>query len=285
MSVCIGLCVYKNEFGLPYIFKNIERIQTIFPEKKIEIIVAYDESPDCSLGFLLSKLDLFHIHILKNYNTETYMFHNGYIANARNQILKHIRENIPETKYLIMMDSNEYACVGDIQLDILKEVLEPEREKEWDSVSFDREAGYYDYWALSFDPFIYSFLHTDNSDLILEKMKTNLKIEFENAREKKAFVKVYSAFNGFSVYKWSIFQDCKYSIDIDLSLFPENTLEKQVDETDVKLIPVFNNAYDCEHRHFHLQAIREKKARIRIYPKSLFAKFTGEKKKNCRGPC
>jgi hypothetical protein len=114
-------------------------------------------------------------------------------------------------------------------------------------------------------------------------MKTNLKKELENAREKKALVNVYSAFNGFAVYKWSVFKDCNYSIDIDLSLFPENTLEKQVDETGVKLMPV--NAYDCEHRHFHLQAIHTKNARIRIYPKSLFAKFQGEKKKNCRGPC
>ena len=102
MTVCIGLCVYKNEFGLPYIFKNIERIQTIFPEQKIEIIVAYEESADCSLGFLLSKLDFFHIHILKNYNTEKYMFHNGYIANARNQILEFIREKFPLTNYLII---------------------------------------------------------------------------------------------------------------------------------------------------------------------------------------
>ena len=49
MTVCIGLCVYNNGFGLPYIFNNIERIQTLFTEK-INIIVAYDESHDNSLG-------------------------------------------------------------------------------------------------------------------------------------------------------------------------------------------------------------------------------------------
>ena len=96
MSVCIGLCVYKNEFGLPYIFKNIERIQTLFPEKKIQIIVAFDESPDCSLGFLLSKLDLFHIHIMKNIKQKSNLRVEN-ISNSRNLILDYIRENISET--------------------------------------------------------------------------------------------------------------------------------------------------------------------------------------------
>jgi len=281
MSVCIGLCVYNNGFGLPYVFQNIEKIQTIFPEKKVQIVIAYDESPDNSLGFLLSKLDLFNIHILKNDNTKTYMFHNGYITNARNQILKYIRENIPDTEYLMMMDSNEYACVGDICVDVLREVFI--RENEWDAVSFDREAGYYDYWALSFDPFIYSFFHTDNSEIVVEKMKTEFKIQMETAKDKNTFLNVYSAFNGFAIYKWSVFKECEYSIDINLSLFPYKILEKQVDETGVKLLPT--NAYDCEHRHFHLQAIHTNNAKIRIYPKSIFAKFTGEKKKGCRGPC
>lgn len=196
MSICIGLCVYKNEFGLPFIFKNIERIQTLFPEKKIQIVVAYEESADCSLGILISKLSDFDIHILKNYNTEKYMVHYKYIANARNQILHFIRENIPLTKYLMMMDTNEYGCAGDIQLDVLKEIFEPEQEKEWDAVSFECD------------------------------------------------IKVYSAFYEFAIYKWSVFQDCEYNMDIDLSLFPE-------------------------HRHFK----REKKARICIFPKSLFSRI------------
>jgi len=282
MTVCIGLCVFNNGFGLPYVFQNIERIQTLF-EDKIQIVIAYDESPDNSLGFIMSKLNDFQIHIIKNNNRPDFTYRNGYICFARNLILKYIRENIPDTKYLMMMDSNEYACVGDIQLETLQETLD--REKEWDAVSFDRSAGYYDYWALSFDPFIYSFFHTNNMESVLEKMKMEFKLQLDDAKEKNAFLNVYSAFNGFAIYKWSIFKECEYSININLSLFPDNTLEKQVVETGIKLLPVFNNAYDCEHRHFHLQAIHTKNARICIYPKSIFAKFTGEKKKGCRGPC
>ena len=125
MTVCIGLCVYKNEFGLPYVFKNIERIQTLFTEK-IQIVVAYDESPDCSLGFLISKLDFFDIHILKNAKKiSNYRVEN--IENARNEILDFIRKHMSHTTYLIMMDSNEYACIGDIQLDVLKDVFQREK--------------------------------------------------------------------------------------------------------------------------------------------------------------
>ena len=46
-----------------------------------------------------------------------------------------------------------------MNLDILCEVFTEKNLKKWDSVSFDREDGYYDYWALSFHNFIYSFHH------------------------------------------------------------------------------------------------------------------------------
>ena len=280
MQVCIGLCVYKNEFGLPFVFKNIERIQTLF-EKKIQIVVAFDESPDCSLGFLLSKLESFNIHIIKN----TKPISNSRvenISNARNVILDYIRENISETEYVIMMDTNEYACVGDIQVNVLREVLD--RKNEWDAVSFDREAGYYDNWALSFDPFIYSFFHTVDYEKTVGKMREVFGKIMENAKKTpNKFIPVFSAFNGFSIYKWSIFKDCKYSSDIDLSFFPIELVEKQVEITKIPLLDNFQG--DCEHRHFHLQAIKTKNARINIYPKYLFATFQGEKMKNCRGPC
>jgi hypothetical protein len=283
MQVCIGLCVYNNEFGLPHVFKNIERIQTLFKEK-IHIIIAYDESPDTSLGFIMSKLDAFDIHILKNEHKIKYPFKIGYICDARNLILNYIRNFFPYTHYLMMMDTNEYACIGDINLKTLIEALN--MEKKWDSISFDREAGYYDYWALSFDPFIYSIFHTSNVELVVEqKKKMFTQIMEKSQQNSNEFIPVYSAFNGFAIYKWNIFKHCNYSYHIDISLFPSELLIKQVEMTKTPLLPLFENAYDCEHRHFHLQAIRDKNARIVIYPKSLFAKFTGEKKKDCRGPC
>lgn len=283
MSVFIGLCVFNNAFGLPYVFQNIERIQTYF-ETKVNIVIAYDESWDSSLGIILSKIDDFQIHILKNENAQqNYQYKIEYICNARNRILTYIRniKTEPEPEYLIMMDSNDYACIGNIRTDILQEALE--RKNEWDAISFDREAGYYDYWALSFDPFIYSFFHTVFSDTTIELMKESFSEILETKKTSNELISVYSAFNGFSIYKWSLFRDCEYKVTIDLSLFPNELLEKQGKNMNYPLI--LCELPDCEHRHFHLQAIRDKNAKIRIYPKPLFALFTGEKSPNCRGPC
>lgn len=284
MTICIGLCVYNNAFGLPFIFDNIERIQTLFSEK-IQIIIAYDESYDTSLGIILSKLDKFNIYILKKqYNVE-YPFKTGYICDARNLILNYIRDFFPETEYLMMMDSNEYACIGNINLDTLREALD--RKSEWDAVSFDRDAGYYDYWALSFDPFIYSIFHTENVDVVLEKMKETFlcRLEKEKKKENPDFLPVYSAYNGFAIYKWSVFQNSYYSYHIDISLFPNEILEKQVEITNVLLLPLFKDAFDCEHRHFHLKAIHDNNAKIRVYPKSIFMKYNRENITEMRGPC
>jgi len=279
MTVCIGLCVYNNGFGLPYVFNNIERIQTLFTEK-INIIVAYDECHDNSLGYLISKNNSFNIHILKNLDTRsTSRVEN--ISNARNKIVNYINIHFPDTEYMIMMDSNEYSCIGEIYVDTLREVLQ--KKQEWDAVSFDRDAGYYDHWALSFNPFIYSFFHTQNYQIVVAKMREMFNKILENAKITNEFIPVYSAFNGFSIYKWSIFKNCKYNSDIELSFFPKKIVQKQIEITGVPIISNFSG--DCEHRHFHLQAIHQYDAKIRIYPKSLFALFIGEKQIGCRGSC
>ena len=88
------------------------------------------------------------------------------------------------------MDSNEYACVGQINLDTLSNALQ--RSDDWDSISFDREAGYYDYWALSFDPHIYSFFHVQNKYDVLNKMITEFAIKLNESRDSNTLVPVYS---------------------------------------------------------------------------------------------
>jgi hypothetical protein len=189
------------------------------------------------------------------------------IAHARNSLLDVIIEKYSDWKYFIMMDSNEYSCIGNMNLNTLNEVLT--REDEWDSISFDREAGYYDTWALSFDPFVYSFNHISNWKEYCERMM----IEFSTLLNKyknelpNEFIEVYSSFNGFAIYKSEKFLNCRYSSNIDLNLFSDKKIEfenyKKIDElTD-----------DCEHRHFHLEAIKKNNARIKISTKYLFLKL------------
>jgi len=192
------------------------------------------------------------------------------IAVARNGILNVIRDLHNRgfwNKYFIMMDSNEYACVGKINIPTLRSALE--RSDEWDSVSFNREAGYYDYWALSYDPYIYSIYHVVNRNETLYNIREDFdkKIKYANLKndnKKYDLIPVYSSYNGFAVYKTDKFLNCSYSSNIDIRLFPKKLLPPQI-------INKFTN--DCEHRKFHLEAIKKNKARIVVSPLSIFYKL------------
>ena len=143
--------------------------------------------------------------------------------------------------------------------------------------------GYYDTWALSFDPFIYSFFHFAKWNHVVELMRTQFKelMDEYNKNKPNEFIPVYSAFNGFAIYKTSKFLDCSYSSIINLQLFPEDILLHQIKIVNSNIINYLTN--DCEHRHFHLEAIQKNNAKIKICQDFLFAKFVNPPK-NLRGP-
>jgi len=267
-NVVICLSVYNNEFGLPYCLKNIKKIKDVFD--KLNIVVFYDNSKDKSLEILnnFKKNENIDIDIIINKNKK-FNLRTANIAHARNSLLKIIREKYNDYYYFIMMDTNEYACVGEINRDLIYDVIHNEKY-DYDALSFDREAGYYDTWALSFDPYIYSFFHFNN----WEKVVDNMRLEFNkllNNHEKNNLISVYSSFNGFCIYKTNKFINCSYSSNIDKNLFPEGSIKKQ--ETLVENT-ILNKLYDdCEHRKFHLEAIKKNNAKIRICKNYIFFKF------------
>jgi hypothetical protein len=284
----IGLCVYNNERGLPSVLSNIIAISQSKLFDKITIVAFYDASADKSYSILESfknqyqhsksgfSSELIETVIISSDKKEIRMsFGNASrvtnksrtmrIANARNQILNYMRSAQKQgayNKYFIMMDSNEYACVGQINIDTLRDALQ--RSNEWDSISFNREAGYYDYWALSFDPHIYSFFHLQNKDETHQAMIASFATKLNASRDSQNFISVYSAFNGFAIYKTNMFLNCSYSADIHIQLFPKHLLPR-------KLLNHFKN--DCEHRKFHLEAIKKNRARIMVSPLSIFYKL------------
>ena len=284
----IGLCVYNNERGLPSVLSNIVNISQSKLFDKITVVAFYDASADKSYSILESfknqhqhsnsgfSRELIETVIISNHKKEFRMsFGNASrvldksrtmrIAVARNEILNYMRFAHKQGKsnnYFIMMDSNEYACVGRINIDTLRNALQ--RSDEWDSISFNREAGYYDYWALSFDRHIYSFYHVQNKDDALNKMVTDFATKLNTSRESRDLIPVYSAFNGFTIYKTSMFLNCSYSSLIHIHLFPKQLLP-------AKIVNYFRN--DCEHRKFHLEAIKKNGARIMVSPLSIFYKL------------
>lgn len=281
----IGLCVFNNERGLPSVLSNIVKLSQSKLFDKLTIVAFYDASTDNSYSILESfknrhskgaASNIIETIIISNKTKQLRMSFGTAsrvmdksrtmrIANARNEILNYMR--FLETrrvynKYFIMMDSNEYACVGNINIDTLSNALA--RSDEWDGISFDREAGYYDYWALSFDPHIYSFYHVQNKDETLHNMVADFTIKLNAARESRDLIPVYSAFNGFAIYKTNMFLNCSYSSMIHIHLFPKELLPS-------KLLNYFKN--DCEHRKFHLEAIKRNGARIMVSPLSIFYKL------------
>ena len=290
----IGLCVYNNERGLPSVLSNIVKISESKIFDKLIVVAYYDTSADKSYSILESFKNkhsnsgstLIETVIISNKKKDFRMsFGNASrvmdksrtmrIAAARNEILNYMRfahKRGQGNNYFIMMDSNEYACVGQINIDTLRHALR--RSDEWDSISFDREAGYYDYWALSFDPHIYSFYHVQNKDDALNKMVTEFATKLNASRESHTFIPVYSAFNGFAIYKTSMFLNCSYSSFIHIHLFPKQLLP-------AKIVNYFKN--DCEHRKFHLEAIKKNGARIMVSPLSIFYKLAIPNPK-LRGP-
>lgn len=267
-SCCIGLCVLNNEKGLPAVLNNITVLREANIFKNVQIVAFYDQSKDQSL------------QLLKQYQRQypsTMIYENPEplnaprperIAYARNGILKMIRENFFYYDFFAMMDSNDYSCVGRIRPQVLKEMLK--RIDEWDSISFDREDGYYDFWALSYSPFVYSFNHFENWDDAVKKMRSDFTARLEHHKREtpNQLIRVYSAFNGFSLYKSSLFLDSRYSSDIHMLAFPQGTVQTHCETIGQNITG--NYKYDCEHRFFHLDAIRRKDARICISVLSLF---------------
>jgi len=271
-TCCICLPVYNSEFGLPYVLKTVKKLEKEF--KKIQVLFFYDHSSDTSLSiinnFIIENGSIAELCVNQNPKSAV---RTENIAVARNGLLQMIK---PDYDLFIMIDTNHYSCVGNIDIETLKEVFSPTKIDKWDSVSFDRDDGYYDHWALSYGNFPYSFFHFENWRVAVAKLREEFGPFLENWKKNtpEEFIPVYSAFNGFAIYKTNQFLNCSYSADIDLSLFDSDVVRKQIEETGCRIVNHFKQ--DCEHRHFHLESIKKNNSKIRIYPKSIFQKFVKE---------
>jgi glycosyltransferase involved in cell wall biosynthesis len=244
---------------LEKVFKNMEIIGKLFQEFKI--IISYDQSSDNSLDILLKyqskNPDNFILHIEKEPLLE-YRTHN--IARARNKCLDIIRSKFSNYDYFIMMDCDD-VCSEPILLENLLYYLIV--NTEWDSLSFNRKT-YYDTWALSKYPFVFSNMHFRNPDI--------LKKYIENIIQKtppKTLIPCLSAFNGFAIYRTNKFITYYYDPKPRLDLIPKHLLENNIKVAGPIYLKGKAGIVDCEHRSFHLMAINDG-ARIRIAPEIIF---------------
>jgi hypothetical protein len=270
-SCCVCLCVFNNQVGLPPCLRNIlalNRTNNLF--SILHIAAFYDESTDASLQILTqfkqAKQNL-NITIIQNPNPQPNKPRTQRIAQARNGLLNHIRENFPTIDYFIMMDTNDYSCVGKIRPQVIRLTIQD--SANWDAVSFDREDGYYDYFALRYNPYIYSLFHFGNWVEAKRKLVNHFSKILIKAKQVGAkYIPVLSAFNGFAIYKTSVFLNCTYDSNIDLGLYPPALVERHESLVGLKILKYLGE--DCEHCRFHAEAVKHYGAKIRISLNKVF---------------
>ena len=208
------------------------------------------------------------IHHNKSYKSH-YRTHR--LAFGRNYCLTKIKKYFSHFKYFIMMDFDD-VCSNKIKLDVLKKnILHNEK---WDALSFNKR-GYYDLWALSIRPYIFSYVHFKNPYTVLDNM-SNYITNILNSLDKNNLLRCFSAFNGFAIYKTEIFKNCIYDGRIRLDLIPLNYLKETITQNNSTIIFNNNESWlsskyeDCEHRSFHFYAIKKYNAKIYISPEILF---------------
>jgi len=263
MKTYICGCVKSCEPYIDAVFKNIDKIIPLFEDYKI--VLAYDKSEDKTLKKLCDMKRKYNMDILINPNPCTQIRVEN-ICNARNQLLKYMRkENTPNFEYFIMMDFDN-VCSEPINISALKNGFS---RTDWDALSFNRK-DYYDIWALSARPYVYSCWHFPNGHEIVKHIQQFIKKELDLCPKGKLY-ECISAFNGLAIYRSAAFDGASYEWDIKKN--DEIMPQEWITQTARALgKPILKRPCDddCEHRHFHMKATQVNGARIMISPECLF---------------
>lgn len=259
------------------VFLNIDKIVKLF--KNYKIIISYDNLNDNSLDVLLEKKRKYNmelIHVSDNEDIVHRDMRTQRISNARNECLKYIRnENNADYQYMISMDMDN-ICSGKLDIDALDYHLK--NDSQWDALSFNNKPYYFDVWALSIEPYLLSCWHFPNGTDTVDKTRSHITNRL-GSMKKYDLLECKSAFNGFAIYKKIKFIDCNYNWRI--KNIPNYVSKAELEKNEKAFGKLFtieksyqehiNAATDCEHRQFHMEAIRKHGARIRISPICLFS--------------
>ena len=263
-SCCICGAVKDCAQYLEKVLTNMEQIGSVFDE--YVIILCYDNSGDDTLKILMDYVEKnSRFRLLINTTSAEGDCVKSKIANARNNCLKHIREYYSDYKYFIMMDC-DHACTSPINIDVLKNNL---KRADWDGLSFNSSRPYYDFWALSLKNLVYSCWHFSHPNTI--RMYKNAVEELFSRCPPGELISVYSAFNGFAIYRTNKFINSFYDGQSRLDLIPPFLIEENKRACG-KITPYYWGGpdQDSEHRSFHLYAIFNNDAIVAISPEILF---------------
>ena len=276
-KVFICGCVRNCETHLDDAFQTIQLLQSLFAET--HIIMAYDDSGDNTLSKLTKYKDTFgdKMTILLNSNPLS-SIRTENIANARNSLIRKMRElnngDSDDFEYFIMMDMDN-ACDHALDLDVIRRTFQ--KNGKWDAISFNRP-GYYDAWALSISPYIYSCWGWHDPGPVIQNMREYVTDKL-NGLAKDELLECRSAFNGFAIYKTDPFLQCTYSWRMPKQYMSSAELQENYQSLNFMGTHSDLNSQtdepDCEHRSFHMEAVAEYGAKIRISPEMAFPYAVG----------
>jgi hypothetical protein len=279
LNVYICGCIRNSGQYVRPVFENIKKVAVLF--NKVHIIISYDESTDNTLIELENQRQYFGaFDIIINRNPLT-PWRTVNIGNARNRIIYKIRELQQEKrdaagwKYFIMLDMDD-VCSQDIHLDVLTRQFQPDKLPLWDSVSFHR-SDYYDIWALSLYPYMFSCWHYKNPKLAVDYL-TKMMNSMLDSMGSDELLPCHSAFCGFAIYKCDPFIKCTYDGHMNLTYMREEWIKSSREAfpylylygTTQEELENSHTNVDCEHRTFHLEAVEKHGAVIAICAGKLF---------------
>ncbi len=266
---------------LPAVLTNIKQIGELFDD--YQIVISYDKSTDTTLQILESMKAMFFptMEIIMGIPQKRSRIRTQNISNARNRILDYIQSTSntrPDYEYMIMMDMDD-VCSGQINLDVLRKYVEKERTEpsiqSWDALSFNRHE-YYDIWALSIDPYVFSCWNFINRKQVVKQTQKYVeeKLELLLKNNVDGLLTCSSAFNGFALYRLKAFARVRYewSIHKTVALFSKDTLDNNCKIVGGQICNTVDES-DCEHRYFHMRATQTNGARICISPHCLFLDY------------
>lgn len=256
MKCCICGTVRNCGKYLDKVFQLMEQIGAEF--EAYRILLYHDVSSDNTLVKLKRYADAnAHMILLEN-GQRPAKFRTHRIAKGRNRCLETVRRQFSEYDYMIMMDCDD-RCNYALNTSLLRGVL---KRKDWDALSFNHPMGYYDSWALSIPPHVISCYYFADEGAGVRALRARMQ-----RTPRGEFIPCVSAFNGFAIYRMSKFRQCWYDGRPRLDVIPTRLLATNMRAGGIPGDPSRCSPHeDCEHRFFHISAIRRHGARIMISP-------------------
>lgn len=278
-NVVFSFCIRDCGKYLKSIFANINRLKPYF--NKTTCVFVYDNCKDDSEKKLKEYQETHDNVIVFHNKGNNSPLRTVRIANSRNVNVNILYHQLPDTDFHIVVDADERNA-DPWDLDV---ILSSFARDDWDCLSFNRPV-YYDIWALLFDQYKHHCWGFGKMSLPLSKKVVKL-IEKDVSERLAALpegelMPCYSAFNGFAIYRTPVFKGLVYD-GLYKNVRPFFTdqerldtlehIKQQLSVKDARKLKLDDGVImkeQADHVYYHLSAIRDKAARIRISPRNLF---------------